>query len=756
MILYAYDDKNKLTRSIQTKENDVNELEDGPSVVDWEDRKIKKVTCIKNNEIEENCIYDKEKVYSIHSQEFPKGKIINTYKKDKKCKIRTSSDEWEGEYSLMSLDEIIPSHDPLKDFKKIIGAYDCQERRYEIEEQLQNAVIKRAKDLQPRFLVSEALSPEDGPPVVDKNTKVVLGGNSRIMMLILCYHQYKSNWIKYQNFLLDRIHNFGITIDEYYNIQNPVLVRTIEANMAKCADYSVKLNTSTKQEENLRTKARTYAKQILPYLYRLGEYLRVGEDDLFQSNTLTFNEVVKSSKYKNEIINIFETAGIITKNNKSLFVNSATGKISEYGALIIKLTMLSVFVPSIDLIEDNPTLTENISSNIYLFIQILSFQLDNKIIDKSWDITPFIKEAFIIESSAEWIEGTNSLGSLRIDIMPGDDKYVTTKCQKVLSIYDRFCFTDLFDMQERIKPNAIGILLWHILSQGVGVTRKVMKEYIKTAINYNNNNNKDIEFNKNFITPIQTLKNLIDANIADQVFNTSTYNKQKLYKKEIKSQNPESLQYQAYKNNKLDILKMFKDCIDFDYMNVEHLKNGNTLIHGYAGENIEYTKEGMKYRQYWELDGTIKRYEIGVDRLNTKEPCYIQFHIQNTENNKKYNPYFSSPFIEIYHTKTSGPLNLTCLIKNKKGMIIDKKYIHREHDIITLKEIENIINDLTKQTNKETLNDIYQSLNDIYYKHVKKNTFIYNLKNDPIYKFFYKIFNNYGHKRDKKNYTRFI
>ena len=152
-----------------------------------------------------------------------------------------------AKYGIIELSDIIPSHNWFNYSKNENYPPECQERQYHDNKQLQANVEMRSQNFKPKHLLTEDLTAESGPSIMNPDG-IVLGGNSRVMILGRVKEHYPNSWKAYQDFLYSRAKNFGIEREQLDMFENPVLARIIKVNMEDCSHYSWVFNTSTKNE----------------------------------------------------------------------------------------------------------------------------------------------------------------------------------------------------------------------------------------------------------------------------------------------------------------------------------------------------------------------------------------------------------------------------------------------------------------------------------------------------------------------------
>lgn len=142
--------------------------------------------------------------------------------------LETSDGPTPAHYELWELDDLIPSHNPLKHFARR-GDYpeDRRARPYDADEGEREKVERLAAGLNPRFLLNSNPDSRTGPPVIAANG-VVLAGNARVMALQLARVKYPGQADAYGAQLLTMAPQFGFSPAQVAKMTGPVLVRVVE------------------------------------------------------------------------------------------------------------------------------------------------------------------------------------------------------------------------------------------------------------------------------------------------------------------------------------------------------------------------------------------------------------------------------------------------------------------------------------------------------------------------------------------------
>ena len=107
------------------------------------------------------------------------------------CEIHTPQEVVQGKYAVTSLYNIEPSHIPPSFSANPKYPKGCNERDYTRNAQEQGKVIKYANVFNPKFLINDDNTPENGAIIVDENG-IVLGGNGRTMTLHLVVSEFRN------------------------------------------------------------------------------------------------------------------------------------------------------------------------------------------------------------------------------------------------------------------------------------------------------------------------------------------------------------------------------------------------------------------------------------------------------------------------------------------------------------------------------------------------------------------------------------
>ena len=297
------------------------------------------------------------------------------------CEINTPREKVSGRFAVTSLSNIAASHLPPS-FEKNPNN-PCNERRYRENNQEQGKVIKNAKNFDPKFLINDDNTAENGAIIVDEKG-VVLGGNGRTMTLLIVVSEYHDKYEKYYSLLLKKCSYFGIDKDKISGLKNPVLVRVVHTDKSKsCEYYSRIFNESMKLKMDSmdmalgiikslgKDRIRTVAREISEYL---------------DGKVTSLSEVMKYKDVVPGLILILEREQIINDTNRVTFIDENGYLTDEAVGTIENMFYALVF--------DNRNVINYITANDFIKIeQVFGLLLGVKTLDKPFNILPSLSTA---------------------------------------------------------------------------------------------------------------------------------------------------------------------------------------------------------------------------------------------------------------------------------------------------------------------------------------------------------------------------
>lgn len=252
-----------------------------------------------------------------------------------------------GRYAIMEADDLQPSHVPWKGSRE--GGFavnphgDDNMRPYHdpVEGADPIAMVKKIAaaadpDRLP-LLVSDTLSPTDGPPIVEPNGRVP-GGNARTMGQQLAYHRGGEAAERIRATNLDAAERFGIPRAQAETLQKPVLVRLLD-RAGKRGEISRLLNQPLSAGSSAAAEAASRAAKISPTTANMvGELLGQGDE------AVSVRELLADKAAAATIVERLRRDGAWTDAEVSEFWNLRTGSLDEAGKDAIERMLVARIV----------------------------------------------------------------------------------------------------------------------------------------------------------------------------------------------------------------------------------------------------------------------------------------------------------------------------------------------------------------------------------------------------------------------------
>lgn len=247
-------------------------------------------------------------------------------------------------YELRELSELIPSHDPFHGFQKMAGYPDSvQERPYHSDKGEQVKVVRNAMGFNPQYLVNTSPDAINGPPVVTDNG-IVLGGNSRVMSLMLVYGKNPAKIERYKEALRQSAHEFGLTSDDVDQFSQPVLVRVSkDIGDAKTMGQKARIYNQT-QTQALQAMAEGVGKARL-ISERTINILAIGTK-IFD----TLREFLDSRAVKKFVKSLLRD-GAIEEKQLSRITDSSGLMLNSEGKALVENILRGMVVPNYDVLN---------------------------------------------------------------------------------------------------------------------------------------------------------------------------------------------------------------------------------------------------------------------------------------------------------------------------------------------------------------------------------------------------------------------
>ncbi|MBK9249369.1 MAG: methyltransferase [Ignavibacteria bacterium] len=296
--------------------------------------------------------------------------------------IETPQRSIEAFYSIVELDDLIPSHNPTNFTTDSRYPLKCQQRDYTRDEREQFKVTSGADHFNSKFVINDAPTATDGAPIIT-NQGFVLGGNGRTMMMKLLPDKKFDS--EYSTRLAVQHRYFGFTQEQYDSFKKPVLVRAVNVNIKECSLYSNILNQNLTQEIDITTKTVSFARQLTD---RDVELIG-GLFEQYEGETLA--SMLSTPKVVKKLQEIFRHAEIITAQNTPKWLESSDVFTSE-GKATIEGILLGVILDDKELIEAARSFTEK-------FIRTLPLLLRMRRVGGEWNMTRDIIAVIRLESA---------------------------------------------------------------------------------------------------------------------------------------------------------------------------------------------------------------------------------------------------------------------------------------------------------------------------------------------------------------------
>lgn len=305
--------------------------------------------------------------------------VVQFSEEDDPANLETSAGVVAAHFELRELDDLIPSHDPLNQFKRRDDYPEgVQERPYHSDNGEQDKVRRNAARLNPRYLINTNPDAMTGPPCITSNG-IVLGGNSRTMSMQLAYDAYPEKAAKYKETLAKMAFSFGFTKEQVEKMEKPILVRVVNKRLTneEMAQASRRFNEVSTQA--LQLDAEGVSKSKLVSRQTMG---------ILQANLQEFDTLREylSSRQSLPLISALVDDGVIEQMQLSRITNNE-GLLNSEGKELIEAVLRGLIVPDYDLIRRTPA---SIMNKVDRAIPALA-QLKSR--GGEWDISDLVAKA---------------------------------------------------------------------------------------------------------------------------------------------------------------------------------------------------------------------------------------------------------------------------------------------------------------------------------------------------------------------------
>ncbi|MBI5520199.1 MAG: hypothetical protein HY916_09080 [Desulfovibrio sp.] len=258
----------------------------------------------------------------------------------------TQTERLPARYELRELDSITPSHDPLSQFAKTPGYPEgVQDRPYHSSAAHQEQVATRVARFDPDHIVNTSATAEGGPSVVTRDG-IVLGGNSRAMILRSLAAQHPERYQKYVQALREDAQSFGFTPEQVEGFRQPVLVRALDFDMAEktpqeLGRISGVLNKPSMTGQDRVTKGVAVAKGLSRESLEIFAASVGGYD--------TLRDYLSSPQAVQKLVPALERDGVLDVQNRDSYL--LDGKLTPEGKNIVEDALRGFVIPDNDLLQ---------------------------------------------------------------------------------------------------------------------------------------------------------------------------------------------------------------------------------------------------------------------------------------------------------------------------------------------------------------------------------------------------------------------
>jgi hypothetical protein len=367
-------------------------------------------------------------------------KIVSKFRTGKKVlgnksqKILANGQVVNGQYILVSANDVTPSHNVFNDFAKSEGFPETEDGRtindrdYQRDKEAQGQVIARAE-------VYDGRAIQDSP-IVDDNG-IVLSGNDRTMSGQLAAQKGTDG--KYIEYLNNNAGQYGFTQEQVQSISNPRLVFMIDEELPYTTNTFAMFNANEKKTQNITEQAVKIGKTIKAVSLR--NIARIIER--YES----IRECLNDRQGIKDIISILTNDGILQTNDVAQFINN--GAMTEAGKEYIETLLIGSLLneESVRIVNVIPFMRQSILTSLNEILDdfnlnddyTLKNELDRAIqlvyrakkfgIKQGEKLTPYLTQYNL--------DGTTNLESATVQLLADRiNSNKVTELKKVLSLYN--------------------------------------------------------------------------------------------------------------------------------------------------------------------------------------------------------------------------------------------------------------------------------------------------------------------------------
>lgn len=263
-----------------------------------------------------------------------------------KTRILSANSSEIAQYELWELDDVIPSHDPERQFARREDYPEmAQERPYHSDLGEQEKVINNAIRYDPDHVANLDSMAVSGPPIITSKG-IVLGGNSRTMTLALVYGRHPEKAKAYIQALKDKAQSFGLDAKAIDGMKKPILVRRISGELSP-EEMALK---SREYNQNPSQVLQAQAEGVSRARFIGGQSMNLLATGLRENESLAkFLDNETSAGFVNALID----EGVILPTEKSAFTN-ANGSLNNVGKDHVTNILRGMTIPDYDLLARLP------------------------------------------------------------------------------------------------------------------------------------------------------------------------------------------------------------------------------------------------------------------------------------------------------------------------------------------------------------------------------------------------------------------
>lgn len=266
--------------------------------------------------------------------------------------------DFPASYQVLEMDDILPSHNPLKNFSWSPGyPGGIQDRDYSNPNlPYQAKVLEKAAKLDPSRVISTAKTAIEGPPIIVGDDNIVLSGNSRTLAIMYAMLRHDARYRDYVDYLTNNAVTFGLAPSAVKKFKYPMLVRRVAIPPSQYKIFASLANESPAMTLDIIGAMQSVAKYI--------------PDDLVMTMDIddeeTLREYIASSRGQRFARAIMSA---LPPTKVGAYVDR--GMLTEEGKALIEGVLFFKLIPNMAIIEHTPKILKNtLSFSIPEFFRI--------------------------------------------------------------------------------------------------------------------------------------------------------------------------------------------------------------------------------------------------------------------------------------------------------------------------------------------------------------------------------------------------